>query len=78
MKLTPLLIPSHFPLSRQELLCLLESFSASIWDTLLANLDLHLERKEETDQTLSPMSAFEKLCFLIKWTISESTALGSS
>lgn len=74
----PLLIPLHFPLSRQELLCLLESFSASIWDTLIANLDFHLERKEETDQTLSPVSTFGKSCFLIKWTISESPGLDSS
>lgn len=70
--------PYSFTLSRQELLCLLESFSASIWDTLIANLDLHLERKEETDQTLSPMSTFERLCFLIKWTISEIAGLDSS
>lgn len=36
-------------LSRQELLCLLESFSASIWDTLIANLDFTL-RKERGDR----------------------------
>lgn len=63
-------------LSRQELLCLLESFSASIWDTLTANLDFTL-RKERGDRPDSePHVCIWKIILPNK--ISETAGLDSS